>query len=201
VITHLLAAVAAPAAEQAAMSPVSAIAWALVLLILAAALALVEFLVVSWGMLLVGSVISALVAISLAFHASTTVGWCFVAVVPFIGFFTVRFGFGLMRRNPAAILPTEITADVGIRHAAERAGVAVGALGELSTNAFPTGRARFNGPHGPVELDVQVQGAVLSRGDRVVVLLIDGPIITVGAAPDTVSAIIDSNLNQGSPHA
>ena len=195
---HLLAQVAAPAAETAPMSTESAIAWAIALLILSAALAIVEFLVVSWGMLLIGAVISALAAIALAFHASPTVGWIFVVIVPPLFVVIIRTGFGLMKRNTAAVLPTEITADAGIRNAATQAGVVVGTLGELATNAFPTGRARFNGPRGPIELDVQVQGAVLSKGERVVVLAIDGAVIFVGPARDTVSSLIDTNsLNQG----
>lgn len=213
-ISDILAQVAAPAAEPVAMSAQAAIAWAIALLILSGALAIVEFLVVSWGMLLVGAAISAIAAIALAFHANSLAGWIFVVIVPALFAVIIRTGFGLMRRNTAAVLPTEITADAGIRHAAAQAGVAVGTLGELATNAFPTGRARFNGPHGPVELDVQVQGAVLSRGERVVVLAIDGAIISVGAARDTVSALIDAgslgnpanptnsnNQNQGPPHA
>lgn len=199
-IVELLAQAAAAAPEGLPLA--STLAWAVALLILAAALAVVEFLVVSWGMLLVGSVISALAAIALAFHAHPTAGWIFIVVVPVIAVFVGRFGFAMMRRNTAAVLPTELTEDAGARHNAERAGVAVGAIGELATNAFPTGRARFAGTHGPVELDVQVQGPVLSCGDRVVVLAISGPAITVGAAPDTVSGLIDTaSRTEGSSHA
>jgi membrane-bound ClpP family serine protease len=196
IIPILLAQAAAPAAE-AGMSWQSAIAWAIALLLLSAALAIVEFLVVSWGMLLVGATISAIAAIALAFHASDTAGWIFVGIVPVVFVLVLRTGFGLMRRNPAAVLPTEITADAGIRGLAAEAGVAVGTIGELATNAFPTGRARFGGIRGPVELDVQVQGAVLSKGERVVVLAIDGPVITVGPARDTVSGLIDTNPTKG----
>jgi membrane-bound ClpP family serine protease len=205
-ISALLAQVAT-APEPAVMSVASAIAWAVALLVLAAALAVVEFLVVSWGMLLVGSVISAIAAVALAFQANTTVGWIFIGIVPVLAYYVCRSGFSLMRRNSAAVMPTELTEDAGVRHTAERAGVAIGALGEMTTNAFPTGRARFSGAHGPVVLDVQVQGPVLSSGDRVVILAISGPSITVGAAPDTVSSLIDTNsqhaqhAQQGSSHA
>lgn len=199
-IPELLAQVAA-AAEPVGMSMASAIAWAVALLVLAAALAVVEFLVVSWGMLLVGSVISAIAAVALAFQAHPTAGWIFVVIVPILGYFVCRSGFALMRRNSAAVLPTELTEDAGVRHTAEQAGIAVGAVGEMTTNAFPTGRARFNGTHGPVVLDVQVQGPVASCGDRVVILAISGPAITVAAAPDTVSGLIDTNTQQGSTHA
>lgn len=200
-IALLLSEVAAPAVEAAGMSAQAAIAWAAALLILAAGLAIVEFLVVSWGMLLIGAAISAIAAIALAFHASPIAGWIFVVIAPALFLVIIRTGFGLMRRNTAAILPTEITADAGIRGVAAQAGVAVGALGELVTNAFPTGRARFAGARGPIELDVQVQGRVLSRGERVVVLAIDGPQIFVGPAPDTVSGLIDTTNTQGKPNA
>ncbi len=188
----LLAQVAAPVAEVAPMSAQAAIAWAIALLLLSAGLAIVEFLVVSWGMLLVAATISSIAAIALAFHASPTAGWVFVAIVPVMAFFVVRTGFTLMKRNSAAVLPTEITADAGIRQIANQAGVAVGTIGELVTNAFPTGRARFGGTQAPVTLDVQVQGGVLSRGDRVVVLAIDGATILVGAVPDNLSGLVTS---------
>ena len=188
---------AAPVAESAPMAPEVAISWAIALFALAAALAVIEFLVVSWGMLLVGSAISALAAIALAFQVGPAAGWTFVAITPVLGFFVLRTGFALMKRNSAAVLPTEISADAGAHHTAEKAGVAVGAVGELVTNAYPTGRARFSGHGAPVELDVQVQGAVLSRGDRVVVLVISGPVITVGAAPDSVSTLLNQNPPQG----
>ena len=200
-ISEILAQVAAPAAEPAVMSAQVAISWAIALLILSAALAFVEFLVVSWGMLLVGAAISSIAAIALAFHASPMAGWIFVVIVPGLFAVIIRTGFGLMKRNAAAVLPTEITADAGIRQTATQAGVAVGTLGELATNAFPTARARFNGPHGPVELGVQVQGAVLSKGERVVVLAIDGAIISVGAARDTVSGLIDAGSLANSPNS
>ena len=194
----LLAQVVAPVAEAAPMSAQTAIAWAIALLILSAALAIVEFLIVSWGMLLIGATVTSIAAIALAFHASPAAGWVFVAIVPVMAFFIVRSGFVLMKRNSAAVLPTEITADAGIRQVATQAGVAVGTIGELVTNAFPTGRARFGGEKAPVTLDVQVQGAVLSRGERVVVLAIDGAVITVGPVPDNLSGFVQTNQpNQG----
>ena len=191
----LLEVVAAPAAE--AMSTGGLIAWAVVLMLLAAGLAVVEFMIVSWGMLLVGAMISAIAAIALAFHAAPVAGWAFVAVTPALILLVLRTGFAVMRRNKAAVMSAEVTADAGYRHAAEAAGVAVGALGELVTAAYPTGRARFAGRGGPVDLDVQVQGAVLPKGDRVVILAINGPVITVAAAPVSVSGLMNQPNPQG----
>lgn len=199
---EILAQVAAPdAAEATRMSFGTALAWATALLILAAGLAVVEFLVVSWGMLLVGAAISSLVAIALAFHAHPAAGWIFTVITPVLGVIAVRLGFRLMRRNAAAVLPTEITATAGAADSAAALGIAAGAVGELVTAAFPTGRARFAGPSGPTVLDVQVRGGVLARGDRVVVLAIDGPIIHVGPAP-AAGPITASNTNpNGTSHA
>lgn len=190
---ELLAQAAPAAAEAARMPAATALAWAAALLILAAGLAVVEFLVVSWGMLLIGAAVSSLAAIALAFHAHPTAGWIFTVITPVLGVAAVRFGFRQMRRNNAAVLATELTADAGIAAVANVQGIGPGAIGELTTAAYPTGRARFAGLRGPVVLDVQVEGGVLARGDRVVILAIDGPVIRVGAARDTVSAIINSN--------
>lgn len=191
-----LADVAAPAVAEA-MSTGSAIAWAVVLMLLAAGLAVVEFMIVSWGMLLVAAVISAIAGIALAFHASPLAGWLFVAATPALIFLVLRTGFAVMRRNKAAVLSTEVTEDAGYRHAAEAAGITVGAVGELVTAAYPTGRARFAGRGGPVDLDVQVQGAVLPKGARVAILAIDGPVITVGPAPANVSELMNQPKPQG----
>lgn len=190
------AAAAAPAVAEA-MSTSAMLAWAVVLMLLAAGLAVVEFMIVSWGMLLVGAVISAIAGIALAFQASPFAGWLFVAATPALIFIVLRTGFAMMRRNKATIMSTEISADAGYHHTAEAAGIAIGAVGELVTAAYPTGRARFAGRNGPIELDVQVQGAVLPRGERVVILAMNGPAISVGAAPDNVSSLMNQQNPQG----
>jgi hypothetical protein len=48
---------------------------------------------------------------------------------------------------------------------------------------MPTGRARFATGAGAIELDVRVQGAVLGRGQRVVVTALHGASVSVSAAP------------------
>jgi membrane-bound ClpP family serine protease len=186
----MIALAEAAQAAPAAMSPTAAIGWASLLLVLAGVLAVVEFLVVSWGMLIIGAVISAVAAVALSFQAGPAAGWTFLVLTPGVGIAAVAIGLRLMRRTKAAVMSTEITADAGLHHVADSHGVGPNALGELMTKAYPTGRARFNGRHGPVELDVVVQGAVLDQGARVVVLAISGPTITVGPAPDTVSGLM-----------
>lgn len=180
-------------ATQTGMSAATTLTWAVVLLLLGAALAITEFLVVSWGMLLVGAVVSWIAAIALAFQVSQAAGWIFVVITPALAVVVVRAGIALMRRNRSAVVAEEITADAGYRHAANAAGIAAGTIGELVTPATPSGRARFPGRAGPVELDVRVQGQTLERGERVVVLAIDGPTVTVAPARDNVSGLMNTN--------
>ncbi|MEK7413901.1 MAG: hypothetical protein AAB263_11355 [Planctomycetota bacterium] len=183
----LLAVQAAQTVPAEGMSPTVTIVVAVILLLLSCALAITEFLIVSWGMLLVGSVVSAVAAIVMAFSVSNVAGWIFVLAVPILGIMTVRTGFRLMRRNKALILPTEVVGDAGYHHAAEAAGVRVGSVGVLVTPAVPSGRAKFSGTHGDIELDVLVHGQVLSTGDRVIVLAISGPVLEVEPAPTTTT--------------
>ncbi|NIR41144.1 MAG: hypothetical protein GWN79_25340, partial [Actinobacteria bacterium] len=56
-------------------------------------------------------------------------------------------------------------------------GVSVGAIGRMTTAAYPTGRARFS----EGECDVQAQQGTLEAGTRVVVRRVDGPIVFVAA--------------------
>ena len=192
----LLVSQAVQSAPGDGMSPTTTIVVAVVLLFLSCALAITEFLLVSWGMLLVGAVVSAVAAVVMAFSISASAGWIFVFAALVMSFLSVRTGFRLMRRNKAIVLPTELREDAGYHHAAEAAGVRVGTIGVLVTPAVPSGRATFSGTHGEIELDVQVQGQVLSSGDRVIVLAISGPTLEVGhvsasAAPH--SPTINSN--------
>lgn len=171
-----LPAAAEATAAASAMEPLTALAWATALLVLAAVLVLVEFLVVSWGMLLVAAVISAVVAVVMAFQSSAVAGWAFVAAAPLAFALALRIGLRWLRRDPVVVLPAEITAAAGASTLAAAAGIGPGSVGELVTDAYPTGRVRFDSAGGPVTLDVQVQGGA-RRGQRVRVLDIDGPVI------------------------
>jgi membrane-bound ClpP family serine protease len=168
-------ATAAPAAQAAADGSGSGLLFtAGVLMLLGALLLLIEFFVVSAGMLSVAAVTSAGIAIAIAFQVSTTAGLSFTLATPVIAGVVVWFGLNRLRNSPA-IPRTAITADAGAHHVAERAGATVGAVGTLVTDAFPTGRARF-GDH---EVDVQVRGAALRKGSAIRVAAIDGPVILV----------------------
>jgi membrane-bound ClpP family serine protease len=173
----LLAAASDPAPTEA-MSPSQRLFLAVGLMGLAALLLAVEFFVVSWGLLAIGSLAAAVAAIVVAFSVSAAAGWALVVATPVLAWLIIRWG--LARLQGSSLVPqAEITADAGYRHLAEQLGIAVGAVGELITDAMPTGRARF----AKGEIDVAVRGTTLPRGHRVVVQAISGAIILVVAAP------------------
>jgi membrane-bound ClpP family serine protease len=162
--------------------PAGAIAWGKLviasgLIVVAAALLLLEILVVSWGMLALCAGAAAFAACALAWQVSPLAGWAFFALCPIVAVLVVRTG--LRRLAASRLVPkAEITAEAGYHHAAARVGATPGAVGELVTDALPTGRARFPGG----EADVQIEGAGLPRGSRVVVLRVNGPTVIVAAA-------------------
>ncbi|GDY11879.1 hypothetical protein LBMAG53_07570 [Planctomycetota bacterium] len=178
-LLQLLAAAAAPAPAAPDQSdPAVVLAWAVGFMLLGAGLLLVEFFVVSAGMLSFAAVGCAGIAITLAFTISPVAGFSFAAATPVLAGIVLYFGFDRLRRS-SAVVGTEITADAGGRHLAAKVGSLVGATGTLVTDAFPTGRARF--AHG--EVDVQVKGSPLTRGAEIRVVGIDGPVVLVVAVP------------------
>ena len=153
---------------------------ALGLLVLAVALLVLELFVVSFGLLLVASIVSAGGAIHYAFVASDATGWTMAAIVPILAVVLARWGLGRIRKSRRLVTHSEITAEAGYHHHAEKVGVHPGAEGVMVTPARPSGRARFAGG----ECDVQVQSGSLAHGARVIVLRIDGPIVHVTPAAD-----------------
>ena len=151
---------------------------ALGLLVLAVALLVLELFVVSFGLLLVGSIASAAGAIHYAFVASDATGWAMAVAVPVLAVVLGRWGLARIRRSRTLVPKGEITSEAGYHHHAERVGVHPGAEGVMMTPARPSGRARFAGG----ECDVQVQSGSLAHGAKVVVLRIDGPIVFVAQA-------------------
>ena len=141
----------------------------------AAALITLEIFVVSFGVLLAAAIACAGGSIWYAFAAHDAVGWTSVVVIPVAGLIAARWGFVRIRGSSSAVPKSEIVADAGYRHVAERLAVGPGSEGILVTSARPVGRARF--PTG--ECDVQVRGPVLEAGAPIVVERIDGPIIFV----------------------
>ena len=174
-----------PAVDSLLLSASAGVDWqslwlALGLLVLAVALLVLELFVVSFGILLVGSIASAAAAIRYAFVASDASGWTMTAVVPILAVILARWGLARIRRSRTLVPKSEITAEAGYHHHAETVGVHPGAAGVMVTPARPSGRARFDGG----ECDVQVQSGSLGRGAKVVVLRIDGPIVFVAPAGD-----------------
>ena len=102
-----------------------------------------------------------------------------VTLIPVGALFVARWGLVRIRSSRSAVPKSEVVADAGYRHVAERLAVGPGSQGVLVTSARPVGRARFAGG----ECDVQVHGPVLERGAEVVVERIDGPIIFVTEPP------------------
>ena len=153
--------------------------YALALLALGVVLLVFEFFIVSFGVLLAGSIASTAAAIYFAFRAADAVGWTMVVVVPILAVFLVRRG--LARLRTSHIVPkSEITGEAGYHHVADRLGIGPGSIGTMVTPARPSGRARFPGG----ECDVQVRGGTLEAADRVVVGEIDGAIVFVRPASD-----------------
>lgn len=150
---------------------------------LAGALLLLEFIVISWGMLTVVSAVVAAAGVALAWHAGASWGIAALVALPVLAALVIRTGLRTLKAGGAVPTAT-IAGDAGYRHAAVVAGVSVGQRGELVTDAVPTGRARF--AHG--EVDVAVAGAALPRGTPIEVLRIDGPVVTVAAVAATPRA-------------
>ena len=151
------------------------------LLILSVGLLVLEVFVVSFGVLLIASIASAGAAIYYAFTAHDVAGWVMVGVTPVLAGGLARWGLARVRASRRFVPRSEITAEAGYHHYAERMGVHPGAAGVMVTPARPSGRASFDGG----ECDVQAQSGSLGRGARVVVLRIDGPIVFVAPAKDS----------------
>ena len=157
--------------------------YAILLLIVALALLVAEFFIVSLGLLAVAALAAAAGSIYFAFAAHDAIGWLFVVTVPLLAAATVRWG--LRRIQQSHVVPqAEITADAGYHHVAERLGIAIGSTGVMVTPARPAGRARFAGG----ECDVYGQGQALERDAAIVVVGIDGPSINVALVPTSDNA-------------
>lgn len=145
----------------------------------AAILVVLEIFVVSFGLLLVAAIACAAGSIWYAFAAHEAAGWVSATLIPVGALFAARWGLVRIRASRSAVPKSEVVADAGYRHVAERLAISPGSQGVLVTPARPIGRARFEGG----ECDVQVHGPVLERGADVVVERIDGPIIFVTGPP------------------
>jgi len=166
---------APPMAEET--STTGALLVAIALLAAALALAALEFVVVSGGLLGIGAIGCAIAAVSYAFAAGPLAGWVFTVLTPLLGIIVFKSGLQWIRRSPL-VIKDEITSDAGYHHAFTGSGIGPGSTGTLVTDAFPSGRARFSGSAGSVEIDVQIRGGTGARGEAVTIIAIDGPVVT-----------------------
>ncbi len=148
--------------------------WAVLLLAIAAVLLLLEFLLVSFGLLAIAAFGCAVTGIVLGFGSSPVVGWSLLAATPLLA--VVVITWGLRRLMRSGLVPKEeVTEDAGYRHASNLLGVTIGSRGTLVSDAMPTGRARF--PAG--DLDVLVEGPTVGPGTVVTVRRIEGATVIV----------------------
>jgi membrane-bound ClpP family serine protease len=146
------------------------------------ALLIGEFIIASGGMLAVAAVLTGVTSIVLAFLISNGTGLLVLVLIPTVSALTTRWGLARLARS-GAVPKAEIREDAGYHHLAGDLGIGIGAVGELVTDAMPSGRARFTTVRGTNEIDVRVIGAVASRGQQVVVIDLHGASVTVQAAP------------------
>lgn len=146
-----------------------------VLLLLAALVLLIlEFFVMSFGLLSAASLVSVIVAVYLAAQWDPRAAYATALLAVIMAIITVRWG--LRRLGRSRLVPKAMIDDhAGYRHVAERLGIVIGSTGILLTPARPGGRARFSGG----ECDVQSLDGVLEVDTPVMVDRIDGPVIYV----------------------
>jgi membrane-bound ClpP family serine protease len=160
--------------EVTATVVVNDVLFAIALLVIALVLLLLEFLVVSYGLLAIAALVFAISGIVLGFGSSPVVGWTLVGATPILAAMVTAWGLRRLMRSDL-VPKAEITDNAGYRNATESLGIQVGANGVLITDAMPTGRARFPGG----EIDVQVEGGAANKGTAVQVLRIEGPTVVV----------------------
>ena len=145
----------------------------------AAIFVILEAFVVSFGLFFIAAILCATGSMWYAFDAHEAAGWASVVLLPAGTLFAIRWGLVRIRSSKSAVPKSEVVADAGYRHVAERLAVGPGSHGVLVTPARPVGRARFAGG----QCDVQAYGPVLEAGTDIVVERIDGPVIFVTEPP------------------
>ena len=150
------------------------LAVAVALLAVAAFLLFLELIIVSGGILGVLSISCAALGCYLSYEVGPTAFGINILATPLVAIFTIRLG--LKRMQQSSMIPkSSIDDNAGYAHVAEELGISVGSIGILSTNAMPTGRAKFTGG----EIDISLQSGAGSKGQEVIVIEIDGPSIFV----------------------
>lgn len=149
---------------------------AILLFVLAAFFVLLEFFLISGGLLTAVAAVLMVIAIWMGFNIDPAMGWSMLILAPLIGGLIVRFGLRRLQRS-SLVTQVNIDGDAGYHHLATSYGIEVGAVGELSTDAYPTGRCRFAGG----EVDVVMRNGSGRRGQAVKVAKVEGASIHVSA--------------------
>ncbi len=146
------------------------------LLAIALILLVLEFFIVSGGLIGALAVCAGIAAILYAFTIGPAAGWAFMVATPILSVLVLNWGLRRLQRSRLVVQAT-VSGDAGYHHRLHELGIAQGARGVLVTDAFPTGRARFAGG----EVDVAVRGATAGKGAEVEVIAIEGPTVFVSA--------------------
>ncbi|HYE08027.1 MAG TPA: NfeD family protein [Planctomycetota bacterium] len=177
------AAAAQAAAEPAPVAPadegldlIARLGIATGLLAIALILLVLEFFVVSGGVIGALAVCAGIAAIFYAFTVGPAAGWAFMVATPILGILVLNWGLRRLQRSKLVVQAT-VSGDAGYRHRLHELGIDLGARGVLVTDAFPTGRARFPGG----DIDVSVRGATAGKGAAVEIIAIEGPTVFVSA--------------------
>jgi membrane-bound ClpP family serine protease len=137
-------------------------------------LLILEFFLASFGLLSIGSITLAVLAVIYAFSVNATFGFATLAAVPLTAFVTIRWGLRRLQSS-GLVVQVVIGGNAGIHGAAAERGIGVGSRGVMVTPGRPSGRARF----ATAEMDVAPSAGLLETGDEVEVVAIEGPSITV----------------------
>jgi len=155
-------------------STASLLALALGFLVAAVLLIVLEFFIVSGGVIGALAAISAVCSIWIGFSVHPLVGWALVIIIPIIFYNSIRMG--VKRLQSSSFVPqANIEGNAGYKQVADALGIQVGSIGEMTTNAMPTGRCHFPGG----EIDVAMESGSGQRMEQVIVTRIDGPEIWV----------------------
>ncbi|NRA39906.1 MAG: hypothetical protein HRU15_17320 [Planctomycetes bacterium] len=179
-----------PAMWNAADNPALTIAAALALMMVASFLVFLELIILSAGLLSLLALAAGTCACYLGFEAGPAAGWSLIIMSPICTIFAIRLGLQLMQHSSHMVPKAEIEADAGYHHVATAAGVVIGSIGTLVSDAMPTGKAKFGQGH----VNVVVQGSAGDQGDSIKVIKIDGPSIEVVIIKDPQST--EENIPQ-----
>jgi len=165
---------------ESASEPWVTLLIALGLLVAAFVLLILEFFIVSGGILGLGAVVLAVSGIVMAFQVHALVGWGLVVATPIAAVAVVRWG--VRRLQETRVVAQGVSGGrASYEEVAGSRGISIGSEGVMLTDAFPGGRARFEGG----VIDVVARGGSLEKGAPIRVAAIEGPTAFVTLAPQS----------------